>query len=332
MIILNESLNQTKPTMKTRSGNFQRMTSPFLTLILLLTVSCSNQGVEKLMFIDYPGLQIGFTTQNFQRAMPNNTENITEMIEYAASQGYQFIQLRDNHATLTTDECEMLAEIAKSKKVDIIYEIHINPLDPGFNDVFEKGLSNTLLFPGPGILRTVISLSEFISDPDRKGWNEQELLQLTKISDSCALVAREKNIKFIVENFNEAFFGDGETFFGIADFFENTVSTGFQFDLSNPFTKTSRYRAETPGVIEFLSTMGDRWVTSHIKTIEVMGGSPLPVLTENPFSVEKVVELMGKQDVIYVSLELAPVDDKQQCFDNHASSIQFMKDIGVLKK
>ena len=318
--------------MKTRSENFQRMTSTFLILLLLFSVSCSDQGVETLMFKDYPGLQIGFTTQNFQRAMPNNNESIKEMIEYAASQGYQFIQLRDNHATLTTDECTMLAEVAKNKKIDIIYEIHINPLDPGFNNVFEKGLSNTLLFPGPGILRTVISLSEFSTDSGRKGWSEQELLQLTKISDSCALVARSKDVKFIVENFNEAFFGDGETFFGIADFFENTVYTGFQFDLSNPFTKSSRYRAEPQRVIDYLSEMGERWVTTHVKTIEVMGGSPMPVLTENPFSVEKVVELMGKQNVIYVSLELAAVADKQECFANHETSIQFLKDKGVLKK
>ena len=297
-----------------------------------MSVSCTDQTVKKLVFTDYPEMQIGFTTQNFQRAMPNNLENLTELIVYASKEGYHFIQLRDNLADLTTEECVTLAETARKNNIDVIYEIHINLLDPDFTSVFEKGLKNTLLFPGPGILRTVVSLAEFTTDPERKGWSESELKQIIKISDSCATVAGEKNVKFIVENFNEAFFGDGLTYFGVADFLNNTSYTGFQFDLSNPFTKTSRVRADPESVSQYLSDLGERWVTTHIKTIEVMGGSPLPVLTENPLSVEEIIKLMGRQNVLYAALELAAVDDKQQCFDNHATSIQFMKDVGVLKK
>jgi len=189
-----------------------------------------------------------------------------------------------------------------------------------------------LLFPGPGILRTIISYSEFENDLNKKGWTRDELTKLVKLSDSCAQIAKEKDIQFMVENFNEPFFGDSLTYFGLADFFANTANTGFQFDVSNPFSGTSREKADVENVVQYLSIMGTRWVTTHLKTIHVMGGRMQPVLTENPLPVEKVVALMGQQDIIYASLELASVDNKQQCFNNHAASIQFLKDKGVLKK
>ena len=75
--------------------------------------------------------------------------------------------------------------------------------------------------------------------------------------------------------------------------------------------------------------MGNRWVTTHLKTI--LGGEMQPILTDNPLPVEEVIALMGKQNVLYVTLELAGVADKQQCYDNHATSIQFLKNKRILK-
>ena len=318
--------------MKAKTNKSQNFTSFFLFVCLFAFVSCNTQPLKKsLIFKDYPNLKIGFSTQNFQMAMPINIENLTEIIEYASKEGYQFIELRDDLAKLTTVECEALAEVAKNNKLNVIYEIHKNLLDSGYFDVFKKGLANTLLFPGPGILRTVISKSEFDADGSKKGWNKDELVQLAKIADSCALIAKAKNVQFIVENFNEAFFGDGLTYFGLSDFFTSTSFTGLQFDISNPFRKPSREKADPEKVMQYLSTLGPRWVTSHLKTIHVMGGDMQPILTDNPLPVEKVIALMGQQKVLYAALELASVADKQQCFNNHAKSIQFLKDKGILK-
>ena len=318
--------------MKTITKKAQKFTSILIFVSLFAFVSCNTQPVKRpLIFKDYPNLKIGFSTQNFQIAMPNNVENLTEIIEYASKEGYQFIELRDDLAILTSVECVLLAEVAKRNNIDVIYEIHKNPLDSGYFDVFRRGLANALLFPGPGILRTVISKSEFDSDVSKKGWNKDELFRLAKISDSCALIAKEKNVKFIVENFNEAFFGDGQNYFGLADFFNNTSLSGLQLDMSNPFRKPSREMADPEKVVQYLSTLGNRWVTTHLKTILIMGGDMQPVLTDNPLSVEKVIALMGHQNVLYAALELAAVNDKQQCFNNHAKSIQFLRDKGILK-
>jgi len=318
--------------MKAKAINYQNFTLFFLLGFFLVFISCNTQpGKKSLIFKDYPNLKIGFSTQNFQKAMPVNVESLTEIIEYASKEGYQFIELRDDFAKLTVEECKALADVAKKNKIDVIYEIHKNPLDTGYFEVFERGLANTLLFPGPGIIRTVISKSEFDADASKKGWNKDELNQLAKLSDSCALIAKAKNIQFIVENFNEPFFGDGLTYFGLTEFFANTSGTGLQLDIGNPFRSPSREKADPEKVLEYLSAMGNRWVTTHLKTVLIQGGEMQPILTDNPLPIEKVVEMMGQKNVLYGALELTAVADKQLCFNNHATSIQVLKDKGVLK-
>lgn len=319
--------------MKKRIANYQVFTLFFLFPLFLALSSCNTQPAKQsLVFKDYPNLKIGFSTQNFQKAMPVNVESLTELIEYASKEGYQFIELRDDLAKLTGGECKLLAEVAKKNKIDVIYEIHKNPLDSGYIRVFEKGLANTLLFSGPGIMRTLVSKSEFEADAGKKGWNKDELNKLAGLSDSCALIAKGKNIQFIVENLNEPFFGHDSTYYGLTDFFTKTSVTGLQLDISNPFRNSSREKADPGEVIKYLSTMGSRWVTTHLKTIPAMGGEPQPILTDNPLPIEKVVEMMGKQNVPYVTLELSPVIEKQQCFDNQAKSIRFLKEKGLLKR
>ena len=276
-------------------------------------------------------MKIGFTTQNFQVAMPNSVENIIEIINFAANEGFHFIQLRDDNALLTIDECKKIAEVAREKNIEVIYEIQKNPLDEGYFDVFNKGLTNVLCFSGPGILRAMIANSEFASDASKKGWNKEEFDKLTRVTDSCALLAQDNGVRFLVENFNESFFGDGASYFGIADLFDNTQHVGFQFDTGNPFRKSAREKSDPHEVSEYLSQLGNRWVSSHIKTIVEMGGEAQPVLTDSPLTVKDVVGLMGRQDVLYASLELAAVNDKQDCFANHKTSIQFLRDIGILR-
>jgi len=285
---------------------------------------------DKLTLVEYPNLKVGFSTQDFQNAVPVDVENLTEIIEYASREGYHFIELRDELALLTIKECNLLADVARNNKIDVIYEIHKNLLDSDYEEVFERGLLNTLLFPGPGILRTLISKSEFDVDVNKKGWTKNELDKLTKVAEHSASVAKNKNIQFIVENFNEAFFGDGLTYYGLTDFFANTSLTGLQFDISNPFRNTSRQKANPKKVAQYLSTLGNRWVTTHLKT--ALGGEMQPILTDNPLSIEEVITLMGSQNVLYVTLELAGVIDKQQCYDNHATSIQYLREKGILKK
>lgn len=298
---------------------------------LIISTSCkTSTDKNTLTFNDYPDLKIGFTTQNFQKAMPLSVENLIEIIGIAEKEGFQFIELRDDLATLSLDECKRVSDFAKNKDIEVIYEIQKNPLDSGYLRVFAKALENTAQFE-PGILRVMISKSEFVPNPEKKGWNNEEFLKLTKAVDSCSAIAEAKGLRLLIENSDESFFGDGSSYYGLADFFMNTTKTGFQYDLSNPFRKSARVKSDPDEVMEFLSSLGSRWVATHIKTIQKTGGEMQPVLTENPLPVEDVINLMGELKVSYVALELLAVDEKEQCLNNHKTSIIFLKNKKILK-
>ena len=177
----------------------------------------------------------------------------------------------------------------------------------------------------------MISKSEFVPNPEKKGWNNEEFLRLTKVVDSCAAIAEARGLRLLIENSDESFFGDGSSYYGLADFFKSTTKTGFQYDLSNPFRKSSRVKSDPDEVMEFLSSLGPRWVATHTKTIQKTGGEMQPVLTENPFPVEDVIKMMGDLKVPYVALELLAVEEKEQCFNNHKTSIIFLRNKKILK-
>lgn len=317
--------------METKKARFQIFTF-FIAIFLLAGIfSCKTKPEKKtLAFNDYPNLKLGLSTQNFLKAMPLDVASLSEIIEYASEEGYQFTEIRDQFVDLSNDDCKALADIASKNKIDLIYVFNKNPLDSGYFKVFEKALSNVLVFPGPGILRTLASKSEFDADANKKGWTRDELIRLARISDSCATICKSKNIRFVFENSIEAFFGDSLTYFGLNDLFANTAGTGLQLDIGNLFRNTSRVQNDPDKVLKYLPGLGNRWVETHLKTVQ--GGVAQTILTENPLPVEKVIELMGKQNVQYVALELTAVESKQQCFDNHAESLQFLKDKGILKK
>lgn len=289
----------------------------------------TQQERRSLVFKDYPRLKPGISTFNFLKSIPFDIRGLTEIIEYASETGFQYVEVRDFQADLTIGQCKELASVAEKNKIDLIYVFNKNPLDSGFSEVFERALANVTVLPGPGILRALVSRTEFDADKLKKGWNSEELARLVNIADHCAHIASERNIRFVVENNNESFFGDGLTYFGLADFFEQSDYTGLQMDIANPFCNSSRVKNDPEKVFSFLSGMGDRWIETHLKTVK--NGEPQPVLTDNPLKIEKIVELMGKMNVIYVTVELVSAEQKEECFNNHELSIKFLKDNGVLK-
>ena len=285
---------------------------------------------KSLAFKDYPNLKIGFSTQNFLKCMPLDVISIKEIINYAAQEGYSFIELRDSEASLLLNECKTLAEFAESKDIEIIYEININPLAPNFLSIFQKSLENITAFPGKGIIRTIVSNTEFTSDINKKGWNEQELNQIIELAENCGELAQEHGCRFIVENANEAFFGMDTVYYGFADFFNRTKKVGLQFDTANPFQNTSREKADPKQVEEYLTTVLDRWVTTHLKSCK--DGIFQPALDDNPLDFEKVLSLMSANNITYVALELASVPDKRTCFENHSKSIDYLVKKGLIKR
>lgn len=311
--------------------NTKKEITAILAFLLLLTFSsCSRRSGGTLTFPEYPAMKIGFTTVNFMQAMPFTVESLEELMDYAAERGYQFIQLRDSRAELSSGDCQRLAAYADSLGIEVIYEINVNLLHPEFREVFERGLDNTVIFGEPAILRAPVANSEFEGRSPGTGWNIEELKEAVLLAEQSAEMAADTGVRFIVENIVEPFFGEPPEYFGLYDLLKHARKTGLQFDLSNAFSENAMMKADPEAVADFIAGLGDRWVTTHVKT--AVNGQAMPVLGENPLPVEQVVRLMGINGVEYFSLELAAVNDKKACFDNHRSSIDYLMELGVLER
>jgi hypothetical protein len=285
---------------------------------------------KALVFKEYSNLKLGFSTQNFLKCMPVNVENLTEIINFASDEGYSFIELRDPEAVLTPDECRRLSGTAKMKDIEVLYEINTNLLAPGYLSVFERGIENTAAFSEKGIIRTLISNTEFAGDVNKKGWTGPELDQITEIANYCGKLAGERNLTFIVENGNEAFFGEIPEYFGFADFFSRTNRIiGLQFDTANPFQNISRSKSDPVKVENYLEAIAERWITTHLKSGK--DGVFQPVLTDNPLDLGRVLSLMNTNNIPYVAFELLSVSDKKECFDNHTKSVNYLIEKDILK-
>ena len=276
----------------------------------------------------YPGVKLGFSTQNFLNCMRVGVNNLKELLDFAVDEGYAFIELRDPAADLSQEDCRGLAAYAREKNVEVIYEIHKDLFNPEFKEVFDRAVRNTAVFGKPGILRSIMSWSEFTADEDKTGWTTEELDHLASMADECAAEAKELNVQFILENIIEPWFGNDRGH-GLADLFRETSGIGLQFDTANPFLPSCRGVADPDDVAEHLDQIADRWFTTHLKCGK--DGAFQPMLEENPMPYQKIFGLMSGKQVKYAALELLAVDDKQACFDNHRKSIEYLASLGIVE-
>lgn len=304
----------------------------YVWLISALMVSCQSGNKtdttgantqEKIQFKDYPNLKLGFTTQNFLKVMPVTVENSKQLIDYAANQGFTWIELRDPDAVLTVDESKEIAEYAQKKGIEVIYAIQKGVLDEDFWSTFEKGVKNAAVFGGQKVIRSLASGAELTNDETKKGWTQEELEKVVQSADSAATIAQAHGLQYVIENGAEAFFGNGNQYYGIADVFSRVSErVGWQFDTANPFS-VSHTHASPDSVKAFLQEHADRLYYIHLKSAQ--NGAAQPTLTNNPLALEEVFQVLSTHEVPYVAIELQAVENQDQAFANMQQSIEYLK-------
>ncbi|MDF9797129.1 sugar phosphate isomerase/epimerase [Catalinimonas alkaloidigena] len=283
---------------------------------------------QKMQFTELQNLKLGFTTQNFLQVMPVNVENTKTLIDYAANEGYAWIELRDPEADLSLEEAQELSDYARQKEIEVSYAIQKGILDDDFWPTFNKGVKNAAVFQGPGTFRSLGSFAEFTADPDKQGWTEDELNQLVLYADRAANIAKENNLQYVIENASEAFFGEDTAYFGIADLFDRTNAyVGWQFDTANPFS-VSRVHPPADSVLKFLEAHADNLFYIHLKSAQA--GQAQTTLMENPLSFTEVFQVMSSHKVPYVAIELQAVDNKEQAFKNMQMSVDYLSNQGFI--
>lgn len=303
---------------------------------MLLLFGCgsktSRESDEKsgtsLDFPQYENLKMGFTTQNFLLVTEVSLATSKAFIDYAAAEGFAWIELRDPDATLTLEECREISSYAQEKNIEVSYAIQKGLLDEDFWPTFEKGVQNAAVFEGPKTFRSLGSGQEFTSNPDKKGWTEQELLQAVRYADSAATIATQNGLQYVIENATESFFPEKGQYYGIADLFALvSKNVGWQFDTANPFS-VSRVHPAPDSVKMYLEGHADNLHYIHLKSAR--DGAAQTVLMENLLDFATVFQVMNEHNVPYVAIELQAVDNEEQAYQNMATSVEYLQEQGFI--
>lgn len=296
--------------------------------LFLFGSGCGQEPTSQIDFPEHSQLRLGFTTQNFLDSLSVSVENKKELIDYAAEQGYSWIELRDPDATLSSKECEELADYAREQNVEIGYTNQRAFLDADFWDVFSRGMECARAFEGPGTIRVLASGEAFTNNEEKRGYTAEELDSLVANANRAATRAEENGLQLVVENALEPVRGDGETYFGLTEFFERVdPAVGWQLDTAN-FFSVSRVPASEEEARTFLQQHADRLHYIHLKSAQ--NGETRPVLGPNPLEFDLVFDQLAEHNAPYVAIELGAPEESDDIFQNHEQSLEYLQEDGFI--
>jgi sugar phosphate isomerase/epimerase len=281
-------------------------------------------AAEKIVLQKYPDLKIGFTTTNFLQALPVSLNNAKVMIDFAYSNGFPWIELRDPTAKLTLAECKEIAAYAKARGVEVGYAAQIGLLDATFWEIMSRAVPNAAAFEGPKTVRSLAFGNEFNLDPKKVAWNLDELYKIVKTANKAGNLAKGKGLQYVVEHATETLKGDGLAAFGFTEFLANTNSNvKWQMDIAN-FFAVSRVLPRPEDARAFLEKNVGRLGYAHLKS-----SSPehktTDVLQENELPIATVFDILSKIKVPYLAIELNQKKGFDECAGNLLKSIEFLK-------
>ena len=294
-----------------------------VSILAVVFLGSSLFAAEKIVLKKYPDLKIGFTTTNFLTPLPVSMANAKKLIDWASDQGFAWIELRDPSAKLTLSECKELAAYAKGRNLEIGYAGQVGLMDPTFWEIFSRAVANAPIFDGPKTLRTLSAGTEFGADPKKKAWTLQELYKAVKTANKAGNMAKSMGVQYVVENSFEPLKGDGVTGFGATEFFANVNSNvGWQMDTAN-FFAVSRVWTKPEDAKAFLEKNIGNLYYIHLKSSKEK--KTTDILEENELAIETILDILVKNRIYYLAIELPLKPKLEDCQNNLLKSIEFLK-------
>jgi len=196
-------------------------------------------------------------------------------------------------------------------------------MDPTFWEIFFRGVANAAVFEGPKTLRTLGSGGEFGADPKKKAWTLTELYKAVMIANKAANIAKSMGVQYVAENALEPLKGDGVSGFGTTEFFANVNSNvGWQMDTAN-FFAVSRVWTKPEDAKAFLEKNIGNLYYIHLKTSK--DKKPMDILEENELAIETILDILAKNKIYYVAIELNQRPKLEDCQNNLLKGVEFLK-------
>jgi sugar phosphate isomerase/epimerase len=301
------------------------LTSMSICVLVVILLGGGASAGEKIVLNKYPKLAIGFTTQNFSKALEVNVANTKKLLDFAHEAGFTFVELRDPLGKLSRRDCEDIAAYADAKGIAVAYALQIGLLRPDFAAIFARGLGNAAVFKeGPRTLRTLATGPEFRKFSKKLAWSRVEIEHAVKIANDAANKAKALGLQYVVENGSEPRVGDGVNRFGRTEFFKMVNSNaGLQYDTGNAF------RSRIPSTPEEIAA----WFKDHVNVLHYIH---LKFTKDNETQkvysdgyqqdLDLIFGEMSKNNIPWVAFELASEPTFGAVAENHRKSAAYLMD------
>ncbi len=313
------------------------MSSKSIVIALALVLCCSlaftpdlfaqkkGAAVQKIVLKKYPTFKLGFLANNFYKPLPLGKDNLKKIFDWAAANGFWWVEIRDNNGDLSYADCKELAAYAVSKKIEIVYAMGIGFLDPKFNECFYRGVANAALFTGPKVVRTSAPGPEFNADPKKSTWTKEEFNVLLPIANNAANIAKLAGLQLVIEHAFEAMAGDGETSFGMEEIqMMGNSNVGSQYDTAN-FFAVSRAPVDAESARLYFEKYAKKTGYAHLKTSDAATHKVTPVIGDNELDFETIFDIYANAGINYLAIEIPPQAKMEDVEANLKASAAYLK-------
>jgi sugar phosphate isomerase/epimerase len=242
---------------------------------------------------------LGLATNSYKKVLESGEITVRELIAWAAGRGFSWLEIRDADVKMSTQELMELKALADKLNVRLHYAWDNEDLlhKP---DSFLRGISNAALF-GKGTCCRVLLAPHAIKG--KYGYTKAEMRALIPIINDYVEKAVTHHVYLCFENAGEPLYGDGVSYFGMADLLENCTGMCVTFDAANACSNTTCVNPTDEELYRYYHDFEERNFYFHLKLTK--NHEVLDILQKDgDFDLYKLLETFKENPNMLVCLEI----------------------------
>jgi len=258
---------------------------------------------------------LGLTTRTFSKVVKRGAVTYEGIIQWAAANGFGWVELRDSRADMDDDDLRRLGSIASESGLALQYAWDgTNLLADSSDGLFARGLSKASQLHGARFCRVTIAGKVFRENRARLGYTLEEVRRISSTVGQQVGAAEGRGITLVFENSHEPLRGDGRRFLGIRELLQQIEVMNLAFDPANFLNLKPPLM--TPGwdaLGSFYEEFSRRIPYVHLKSAG--GGGFLPTLEIRDENEARCIGRMCREGKL-ICIELPEMDDLETATRN----------------
>lgn len=205
---------------------------------------------------------VGLASNTYKQVLNSGELTIRELICWAAGRGFSWVELRDANVKMSREELLDIHELAKKWNLTIHYSWDNKDILQE-DEQFYQGMENAAIF-GPGTCCRVLLAPETVKG--QKGYTREQVDKMLPVLGKYISRAKELGICLCFENAMEPIFGDGSTYYGMAELLEMCPEMCVTFDAANATNNTTCINPSEEELLRYYHRFSDRIFYFHMKS------------------------------------------------------------------